>query len=142
MHSFFQCQHALPPHLGTTSCWMACSIVRLTRTAKPLVQRGPKHWRIPWCAGAGGRSRACIFNLDPGQSSLQPAGELSAGSGAGSAGGNFKALRWHPVADDQLITVSESRLRRWTIRGSSIDVRAVTNSSLLQIRVLVAFTGD
>ena len=48
------------------------------------------------------------------------------GSGAGGAGGSCKALRWHPSAAEQLITVSESRLRRWSIHGSSIEVQANT----------------
>ena len=72
----------------------------------------------------GGKSRARVWNMEPAQSSMSSAGELETGAGAG---GSFRSLQWHPSDPEQLVTVSESRLRKWTIRGSSIDVRLLSN---------------
>ena len=72
----------------------------------------------------GGKTRARVWNMEPAQSSLSLAGELEAGATAGAP--CFRALQWHPSAPDQLITIGESRLRKWAIRGSSIDVSLLT----------------
>ncbi|KAK9865749.1 hypothetical protein WJX84_007366 [Apatococcus fuscideae] len=88
-----------------------------------IVPHPSKHNQVATVANAGGRSRARIWNMEPAHNSLDLVGELETGAGLGSSGGGrFKALCWHPSSPEQLITVSESRLRRWTVRDASIDM--------------------
>ena len=115
-----QCDATSQTKLGPSSFTQAPIRAKTTRLTCVLLHAG-------WLCNAGGRSRARIFTMEPAQSSLQPAGELEMGSGAGAAGGSCKALRWHPSEAEQLITVSESRLRRWSIRDSSVEVQAETH---------------